>query len=385
MAITFSTQIIETKFNNAYNNSIVEFESGILVSPPSKCTITISGIPFEITPIGLVFRFNFKEIVTVLINQNNFLDSVTQASDIVIDNVLKLTETVNFTITFDDASTDTINKTYSFLKSVQQISKENLPETTTPELLTIDTITVFKGYPFDITYSSTGTSTIINNTLLTSKDLSTANGNINRVFLSSGSSIMDNVTSFKLFSERILGLGGGVMYDNECSDIMLEPLLRTGVNSVSIISGSTVNDIEIKMIDNPCGVYLKWANDRGNFSEWLFSSVFQEFNNTSTRSLFNVDFSNLSNTVATVLNTGVESGLSFVLNYKNLSENEVLQLRSLLTSPRVELYNGEKNDELNSLSWQTVIVQNGQFLVSNTKRQTQNISLTINKNNFTQL
>lgn len=384
MAFTFNTSISESVFNNSYNNSIVEFQSTLLGSPPNKCEITISGFQFDITPIGLIFRFNFKEIITVLINQNQFDDGITQPSDVVIDNNLKLEETVIFTIIFDDLSTDVTNKTYTFLKSVQQIANENLITLTVPQILSLEYLTVFRGYPFDLTYSSVDTLTIFNNTINTSIDLNTISGNINRIFLSDGQSIMDNITNATLFFDRMLLLPGVVIYDNQCSNIMLEPILRTGTNNLTFLSDGDINNINIKMIDNNCGVYLKWANPEGNFSYWLFSKVFQETISSNAINVYNTDFENLSSTNTTALTTGKESGITIKLNYKNLSEKEVIQVTSLLTAPRVWLYNGEKNDKLFDSSWQTVIVKNGQFLVTNTKKNTQNISLEIVKNNYTQ-
>ena len=99
MAINFSKSISTTEFLNAYNNNVVEFSSDNVLDSV-KCTITIGGFPFVITPINNLFRFNFKEVIGVLINQNNHKDNIVPTSNIEVDNSLLGSWNVDYTITF---------------------------------------------------------------------------------------------------------------------------------------------------------------------------------------------------------------------------------------------------------------------------------------------
>ena len=71
--IIFNNDLLNS-WNPAYNDSIVSFES--TMSGITNCSITIGTNDFVVYPFNNVFKFNFKPVVTTLINQNGFKDSI---------------------------------------------------------------------------------------------------------------------------------------------------------------------------------------------------------------------------------------------------------------------------------------------------------------------
>ena len=130
MAITFSKSLSTVNFLNAYNNNIVEFSSDNVLDSV-KCNLTIGSISMEITPINNVFRYNFKEVISVLINQCNFQDEILpvlsnldDTSHVYNDTVnTYLSQLVEYEIVFTNDSTENTSETYKFLKSVEQLEQ----------------------------------------------------------------------------------------------------------------------------------------------------------------------------------------------------------------------------------------------------------------------
>ena len=180
MAITFSKSLSESNFLNAYNNNIVEFSSDNVLDA-TLCEISINGYEIEITPINNLFRYNFIEYITVLINQNQFSDDIIPDLDTsyIYDDSgnTYLEASIDYTITFSDDNTETINKTYKFIKSVEQLEQNKLGVVNSDNNLfllspfqkaTSNTynVTYFEGYPFDLPFllKNTGETTILNQT-----------------------------------------------------------------------------------------------------------------------------------------------------------------------------------------------------------------------------
>ncbi len=383
MAITFSKSISTTEFLNAYNNNIVEFSSDNILDSV-KCDIVIGGYTFTITPINNLFRFNFKEVVKTLINLNNFKDDVTPSLDLTIDDSLQMMFLVDYTITFTDESTEDTNETYSFLKSVEQIANVSSRLLSEQQILNKPLLTMFNGYPVDLGRYSNGNFTIYNVNNGNQKAITSTATDTERLWFSEGNYDLSESDEQKTFEDRVLALTDGTLYENSCYSFDENRLLDIGRNSLYLIDSSTQKQVSIKLIDD-CGVYLKWFNEYGSWSYWLFSSIFVDSINAKTIDVFNVDFESIDETYTTSLITGKEAKNQINLRYKNLEDYEVEQLKSILTSPRVELYNGNKGDAVTSSSWQTVKVVDGTFAVNNTKNNLTNLAITIDKNQYTQI
>lgn len=386
MAITFSKSISEVNFLNAYNNSIVEFASDSILDSV-KCEILIGGFPFVITPINNVFRFNFREIVKVLINTNNFKDSSIPSlmDDITIDESLVGSWSVTYTITFENDTTEVTAKDYSFLKSVEQIDEWVNKPIADHFILNQNELTFFKGYPFDLAYYNTANFTLTNNTINTSKTFTPAVDKVVRIWFNDGEFELSETSEEKNFNSRALALVNGFVYSEDCYVWDEDYLFREGLNNMTLSNG-TNTDIELAVTQKEVcdGVYLKWVNEQGAFSYWLFNSVYKDNINVKTIDTFNTDFENIEDTYTTRLTTGKEAVNTLNLYTDRLTRAESLQIESILTSPRVELYNNKNDEIIDATSWQTVIVSDGTFNVLDTKNNLSKLAITIIKNKYTQ-
>jgi hypothetical protein len=365
MAITFSKSISTTKLLNAYNNNVIEFASDSGFNSVS-CSINIGGSNFVITPnTSNTFNFNLKHVVKALID-NKFADDVIADAQIKADTTLKTSYLVTYTITLT-TGTDVIAQTYVFVKSIEQIANVSNRLLTQQHILNTNDLTIFKGYPFDIAHYSDGNVTLLGNISTTLSETAT---NTYRIFF------LNRKTDFKI---RVLA-DSGTYEDNACWLIGNDyELLSDGFNTL-YVEGTTQEALTIDLKPTCNGVYLKWFNRFGGFSYWLFNSVYVDSIKTKTIDSYNVDFESIDNTFTTSLILGKLTDKERVLTYNKLTVAERLQINDLFSSPRVELYNGNVNEELST--WQTVKVKDGAFVTDNTKRIFSNVKLTIEINDF---
>lgn len=374
MAISFSKSISIIKILNAYNNNVVEFTSDN-ASPEKKCVINIGGQDITITPINGVFWYDFSEVVVALINTNNFNDDIVPTNDIEIDNSLIKSWLVTFTITFEDDTTEQTTKTYVFLKSIEQIANVSNRLISEQQILTKKNLTVFAGYPFDIAHYSDGNIIIFNNTISKSKSLTSIATNTDRIFFS------NNQMSFQLRVEA----DGGIFEVNECwSERYDYDILRVGINNISI-SGTTIENLIINLKDVNCGgTYLKWFNEDSGWHYWLFNPIEKTNLQTKTSGIFKNDFESIDNTFSKSLTVSRSATKFKNLIADSLTIDERLQLEDLLSSPRIEMYNGSYGDVVTNESWQTVLISDGTFNIENTKTVSGDLRITIEINKYTQ-
>ncbi len=126
----------------------------------TNCSITIGTNDFVVYPFNNVFKFNFKPVVTTLINQNGFKDSILpdlSGGDFIFeDESLQLTINPEF-FCYNSTTGETINKEYKFLKCVEQlpfynqrVSAGNDIKVLLPSSNGFDYhLTYFEGYPSD--------------------------------------------------------------------------------------------------------------------------------------------------------------------------------------------------------------------------------------------
>ncbi len=384
MAITFSKSISTLKLLNAYNNNVVQFSSDNVLDSV-KCSVDIPGLtlPFEITPINNVFEFNYREVISALINTNNFKDEILPTTNLEVDNSLNGSFLVTYTITFSDTSTEQIAETYVFIKSVEQIANVSNRLLSEQQILTPNILTAFKGYPFDIGHYSDGNITITNTSLFV--DLTSVSTNTDRIFLSLGDSSLSTVDERVVFEDRVIA-DGGTYENNPCWITSVSGnILNVGYNNITII-GTTTENLTIKLEDINCGgTYLKWFNNKGSWSYWLFNPIHKEKTTVKTLDSFNVDFESIDNTYATELILGRTATNTRELLGSNLSNDEMLQIKDILVSPRIEMYNGGYGDAVTVDSWQTVKIKSASQIILNTKREFIDFKLTIEINQYTQV
>jgi hypothetical protein len=403
MAIEFTEKPNQTKVLNAFNNNIVIFKDDTIPSKTSvlaelSFTETTTGkeVKIEITPINNIFYFNFKEILSFFSLIYRFEDSVRPSLGVVIDETFILNASIDFTIFFNDETDVSENLTYVFVRGVEQINQTSIIETNNFFPLFNTNLTLFKGYPFDfaIQNHSTGELTIRNlDGIFPLKYVKYSIIDRSRIFLSDGNQIPYSFNSNVGFENRVISLFGGFLVD-ECENILRDDeILNVGYNTIQMFldigSGKTkVVNFNFRLIDNCDGVYLKWINEYGTWSYWLFSKINKTEMTTSTQGFYNVDYLDITQTRTVELSTGKKAQDVISLNAQTLTENEINQVKSIFVSPRVELYNGvygQTNDipDFNKL-WQTVQVADGSVLIKQTKRGLVNVDFQIKKNRYTQ-
>lgn len=322
MAIQFTNELLT--INPAYNDSIITYNSSTLTGV-TYSEITIDSTMFKVYPIGGVFTYNFKEIAKVLINKNNFTDTIIPNlldKFIYDDSTLSLTLTPTIKI-YNSNTSEQVTKNYKFIKSVEQLvgykGKSEIINNTRILLPTTNNIDYylpyFEGYPIDFSiYGLTNTNSFY------FKNISTISSSV--IFPSTTSAV-----------KRIY-LSDGALSENDTNLIDLS----STVNNVELwVDGAFNSNIKIKKYDSKCGVYLKWFNANGSYSYWLFDEIFNDTLSTTTIDEINGVYGNLQNITSTSNITGKAGNRNYKLTTK-FTEIEKEYITSLLLSPSVEMY-----------------------------------------------
>lgn len=323
---------------SAYNNNILEFTSTDEVKQIVNCTVTVGDYTFKLTPnLDRKFRTNLKTISKVLTNLNNFNDTISPnlSNEIIYNDTTLYHElSVNYRINFDDDTFEEVTKVHKFLKSVKQIirDKSDVDARLFPLINKNGInyyITYFEGYPFDFSFFSNDTRTIIliNQTTQQEIELSVTKG-VNRLFTA------DGITNLSL--ENIL------------------PLVL-GTNRLDFKIGTDlIFTIYLFKEDAECGTYLKWFNQQGSYSYWKFPE--RKVNQLKSRNISDIDndFKNIENTTSNISTTGKTGGRNINTISQLLSEYEVQHLEQIFTSPKVYLLTAERFTKIELEDWSEV-------------------------------
>ena len=368
MAIQFVKDVSQEELLSSNNNNEVVFESNNPLEAVS-CLIDFDGVSVTRRPdVAGQFSYDFMEVVSVLINENDFEDLI--VPDIenngysYKDNSLFKEITISYKISFSNGSTETASRTYSFTKSVRQIknyqdtifnmlndklalllpNQENSRETYYAPY--------FQGYPFDIALYSNADRTITvkskSNNIETTLDVKKG---VNRIFISQGE---------KSFT-----------FDDEVP-------LRFGINELEFkIDINTYVTLFVEKMQSDCGVYVKYFNNSGGYSYYLLPKFHEK--SLKTKAINNV-FSNnkdISNTRRLFRTTGKTVKQSSKFKLDMLTRQQVQYLQDLLYSPFVEVYTREAYRKTELFSWNGITVSDGSFVLDKTKDKYQNLNLTI--------
>jgi len=320
--IQFTSDLLPS--NPAYNDSIIRYNSTI--TGMTKSDITIAGQnPFTVYPFNETFSYNFKDIVKVLINQSGFADSIIpdlQNDFIYSDSSLLLEITPTIT-TYNSTTADTISKTYSFTKSVEQLpfynQKINNQSDVKVLLPTSDnfnySVTYFEGYPFDFSIRGlkSGDTYCFRNssTGMVSENYSSQDNHVKRIFLSDGAI-------------------------NETINQTL--IMLSNVNPIELwVNNELKANIRIKRVESQCGIYLKWFNQYGGYSYWLFDKIYKENINVKEIDDLVGKWDNLQNITSTSESFGKTATQSFELS-TSFSDDEKEYVIDILKSPTVQKY-----------------------------------------------
>jgi hypothetical protein len=322
--IQFTTDILNS--NPAYNDSIIRYNSTMTGMTKSEIYISGTSAPFTVYPFNQTFSFNFKDIAKVLINPNGFRDTIIPnltSGDFIVDDP-NLQFTLSATVTTLNATTgDSTSVTYKFTKNVEQLpfyyQKSQIASDVVLLLPTQNnfdySVTYFEGFPFDFSIRGLEAGDEFyfanTNTGLISSTFTATTSEVKRIFLSDGAT-------------------------NETIDNVL--MLYSSTNSIELwVNGVIKANLNIKKIESNCGLYLKWFNQYGSYSYWLFDNVYKE--NLKTKDLADIQgkWENLQSLYSTSESLGKTATSSLQLN-TTFNNTEKDYLVDIVKSPKVEMF-----------------------------------------------
>jgi hypothetical protein len=365
MALTFSTNLSETILLNAYVNNIVEFSSNN-PSEAFKCVISIEGNTFEITPNQNEFYFNFKSIFKSLI-QDFFEDAVEVALDsqdptTFIKDLSQITReiTIDYAVSFVDGSQENTQRTVTLLQSTS-----NFVDRKKQEILVLDTfavlsrlepasnrtfvMTYFAGYPFDVqVYKKTPGNVVVTNKTNLIDYTFALPYKVNRIFF------------------------GDAETDSTIEDVL--PLIE-GQNQLEFDTGD-LTTIYLQKKSGLCGVYLKWKNDFGGWSYWLFEQKYQIERETDDLGYINNDYQNLDNNNF-IKNIGKRSQDTWRIGSVNVDSRYRNFILSILDSPKVYLFLGKEFSRDETTDWLAVKLATDSLIVTPYKDRPMDINFAL--------
>lgn len=332
MAISFTKSITEAGIVNAFNDNVVEFSSSSL-SPATKATITVNSTDFVITPDSNgVFTYNFLTLFRTLVNQNNFADGVmSEAAGInpvspdygIQDSDAYQDITVDYEVTLESGGTETVSKTYRVLRSLVQLEEYRKGLTNQGNSLIALLLpfydssmhfhaTYFEGYPFDIpVYSNDARNLIITHKGTGNSTSIAIEKGVNRIFVSNGTSNW----SF----EDVLPL-------------------HTGVNELQFtyIGYATEKTLTLFLTKKQglCGTFLKWLNQSGGWSYYLFNHFKTERKTKSLGEIYNGG-KNLAESTEEEVSIGTSSQDTSTLFFTAATPEEKNLINSIFDSPKI--------------------------------------------------
>lgn len=368
MAIVFLKQLDNTKVNLAYNNNLVKFYSSSYFTPVNA-TITIGSNVVTLFPDpNGVFTYNFKDLITTILNVDNFKDDLNTDLDTsyVYDwtDKISLTDDIVIEVLLSNDSTETNTTNITWLSAFVQLRdwKRTYPAT---ELLNTDVallqkknntdlydyhLNYWNGYPFDLTiYFSDNTNLEVYNV---------TNG--------SNNSFMGY--PFKVL--RFVFSDGRI--DSNIEDVLS---IQEGFNNLNF--DDNFNLSLNKIVDHcPNGIYLKWINSFGGWNYWLFNRG-QEQLKTKELGALNNDFNNLEDTISPLVSLGKTSESAIKVREQRIKEYDKVMLSDLLDSAKVYLFTGLPFSQNTFNDWIEVNLSAGTFVLENPRSDLYRLDLTI--------
>lgn len=347
MAITFTTPLPNDKWLLSENNRIVEFSSDY-AEPTAFCDITIPTLTtIRIYPLpDGSFWFNFKNYISSLLRdyQDDLDISVTPLDiDTFVKNWDKVyyTGEIDFNITFSDGFEESIQVTPYVLLGAEKpydYKKGRTVESNDDVILSplkLNTnnryyLKYWDGYPFDIGYTldrgvTSDTQAILNLTNGIASPNIDFNQTVNRLVFSDG----DTTQSLELYLPLVDGYNE-LKFVNPFIDLHKEPA--------------------------GCGVYLKWLNQYGGYSYWLFNEFYQIDKRVRSLGTINNDFYNIEDTISQSKQLGKDSANTWTIFSDDLKPNDMNIAKGILTSPKVYLFTGVRFAQNNFNDWLEVNV-----------------------------
>ncbi len=328
MAISINTE--PTIIYPAYNDSFITFQSSLTGTTRAIIQLLPSATfpkPFEIySNINGVFVFNLKEAIKSRFNENGFDDIYDIYPTGWIKNLdnTYLNQTINITDYNEDTTGTTLTRNYEFYKSVKQVGQPIFDNTN--QILNVSkngidyNLTYFEGYPFSFEIQRVNQDDSIKvynrNIGLFSNNLISTSTNTLRVYI-------DKVTT------------------NWTTSNFLP--LQDNLNKLEVYNtGVLTTNLNLKKVPAKCGVYLKWFNNDGGYSYFLFDEYYQSESSYKTiATVSNSIYRNVDNGLKTKTKIiGKEGGKRLKLR-ATIDKNEVNHLESLFSSPSVQIWSSQ--------------------------------------------
>lgn len=368
MAITFTTPLPNDKWLLSENNRIVEFSSDY-AEPTAFCDITIPTLtPIRIYPLpDGSFWFNFKNYISSLLKDyEDNLDITVNPVD--IDSFVKdwskvyYTDEIDFNITFTDGFEEDTQVTPYVLLGAEQpydYKKGRTVESNDDVILSplkLNTnnryyLKYWDGYPFDIGYTlergvTSDTQAILNLTNAIASPNINFTQTVSRLVISDG----DTTQSLELYLPLVDGYNE-LKFVNPFVDLYKDPA--------------------------GCGVYLKWLNQYGGYSYWLFNEFYKVDSRNRSLGTINNDFFNLDETISQSKQLGKTSSNAWTILADNLNPNDMNIAKGILTSPKVYLFTGIRFAQNNFNDWLEVALNTTTSTIKNPREEKGELSLTI--------
>lgn len=351
----------------SYNNNVIIFTSDDQTKIPLFCDISINNTSFSTTIYpnpDNEFYYNFKEVFPSVVNDNSFQDFTDirfDPSDITTYVYSEDANTyrelnITFSVTYEDSTVENLNRQVNILRAVLDL--ENFKIYQIPNQLIDNTVLTtyaengfvgfprvgyakyFEGYPFDFSFLSSESVTIKNLTNL------------------------DSVTLENLTKVTRLGISDG----RTDTTIDLFFLITDGENILLLETPEF--QYQLKLIkENKCneGIYIKWLNNLGGWSYWLFNSNHRRDLNASSLGVINNDFDNLQDTTSPYLSLGKESNNVIRCLTDNITSEENDLLKTVFESPKVYLFTGTPFAKNTYQDWMEVEVSNRNIITKQYK------------------
>lgn len=308
-----------------YNDSFIEFTSDL----SNHVRAEITALPASVFPKKFImfpdlsgnYIFNLKEVAKTILNVGGFEDS-----NFFDDGYFKsftglyLLQSISIEV-FNASTSETLPKNYEFFKSVKQVGQglfSNPFQLLSNSRNGLDYyLTYFEGFPFNFDIQR----------VLTGKEITVKNRN------TGGETLPMETTetgSFRINIDR--SNGQNWTFEN------FLPLI-TGLNKLEIYeNGVFKTNLFLKKKKICSGVYLRWFNSDGGYSNFLFEEFFTEqVKGKDIDFIGSNEFLNVGEVRTDVRSIGKEASNELRIKAR-CDKNEVETLRSLYSSPLVQIY-----------------------------------------------
>lgn len=342
MANFINDTINENQLQTAFNNFVLRFQA----SSSTSIEAIINGLstdPIIIYPFDNKFYFNAKAYLKALFD-NNFQDTIVIMTNISnINSFYFIDETIMKQVFIEieirrTGPSQFLEKNVRVIRGVNNIRRNLAIEENNPPYTQVlqPNIVYWQGYPLDITIH-----------------------NYNNEFFNFSQTLF-NITRYNIV--RLIISSGN-------NQIPLSSPIQEGVNDYMVNSGQATATIKTITNASECGIYIKWINEYGTYSYYLFNDKYIEDLVSSQDEVVNNNFENFSQTISKELVLSRNSRNRLTCIAKKTGEYERDLLYSLGTSPKIWLYTKEKNQSSTNQDWYEIQLNGHTFPVNTPNRK----------------